>query len=41
MAKNNIAARWLVGTLGLVLIAFGVALSLKSAPHPLPARRPS
>ena len=30
MAKNNIAARWLVGTLGLVLIAFGVALSLKS-----------
>ena len=30
MAKKNIAARWLVGTLGLVLIAFGVALSLKS-----------
>ena len=30
MAKNNIVARWLVGTLGLVLIAFGVALSLKS-----------
>ena len=30
MAKNNIAARWLAGTLGLVLIAFGVALSLKS-----------
>ena len=30
MAKNNTAARWLVGTLGLVLIAFGVALSLKS-----------
>ena len=30
MATNNIAARWLVGTLGLVLIAFGVALSLKS-----------
>ena len=30
MAKNHIAARWLVGTLGLVLIAFGVALSLKS-----------
>ena len=30
MSKNNIAARWLVGTLGLVLIAFGVALSLKS-----------
>ena len=30
MAKNNIAARWLVGTLGLILIAFGVALSLKS-----------
>ena len=30
MAKNNIAARWLVATLGLVLIAFGVALSLKS-----------
>ncbi|MBO6062745.1 MAG: hypothetical protein J6P62_02095 [Bacteroidales bacterium] len=30
MAKNNIAARWLTGTLGLVLIAFGVALSLKS-----------
>ena len=30
MAKKHIAARWLVGTLGLVLIAFGVALSLKS-----------
>ena len=30
MAKKNIAARWLIGTLGLVLIAFGVALSLKS-----------
>lgn len=30
MAKKNIVARWLVGTLGLVLIAFGVALSLKS-----------
>ena len=30
MAKNNIAARWLVATLGLVLVAFGVALSLKS-----------
>ena len=30
MAKNNIVARWLVGTLGLVLIALGVALSLKS-----------
>ena len=30
MAKNNIVARWLAGTLGLVLIAFGVALSLKS-----------
>ena len=30
MTKNHIAARWLVGTLGLVLIAFGVALSLKS-----------
>jgi uncharacterized membrane protein YczE len=30
MAKNNIVARWLVGTLGLILIAFGVALSLKS-----------
>ncbi len=30
MAKNNIAARWIVATLGLVLVAFGVALSLKS-----------
>ena len=30
MAKNNIVARWLVATLGLVLVAFGVALSLKS-----------
>ena len=30
MAKNNIAARWLAATLGLVLVAFGVALSLKS-----------
>ena len=30
MAKNNLAARWLVGTLGLILVAFGVALSLKS-----------
>ena len=30
MAKNNIAARWMVATLGLVLVAFGVALSLKS-----------
>lgn len=30
MAKKHIAARWLVGTLGLVLIALGVALSLKS-----------
>lgn len=30
MAKNNIVARWLVATLGLVLVAFGVAMSLKS-----------
>ena len=30
MAKNNIAVRYLVATLGLVLVAFGVALSLKS-----------
>ena len=30
MAKDNIVARWLVATLGLVLVAFGVALSLKS-----------
>ena len=30
MAKNNIVARFLVATLGLVLIALGVALSLKS-----------
>jgi uncharacterized membrane protein YczE len=30
MAKNTIAVRWTVATLGLVLVAFGVALSLKS-----------
>ena len=30
MAKNNIVARFLVATLGLVLVALGVALSLKS-----------
>ena len=30
MAKNNIVARWVVATLGLILVAFGVALSLKS-----------
>ena len=30
MAKNNILARWAVATLGLALVAFGVALSLKS-----------
>ena len=30
MAKNNIVARWLVATLGLILVALGVALSLKS-----------
>ena len=30
MAKNNIVARWFVATLGLILVAFGVALSLKS-----------
>ena len=30
MAKNNIVVRYLVATLGLVLVAFGVALSLKS-----------
>ena len=30
MAKSSIAARWLTATLGLVLVAFGVALSLKS-----------
>ena len=30
MARNTIIARWLVATLGLILIAFGVALSLKS-----------
>ena len=30
MAKNNIVARYLVATLGLVLVALGVALSLKS-----------
>ena len=30
MAKNKIVARWLVATLGLVLVALGVALSLKS-----------
>ena len=30
MAKNNIAVRYLVATLGLVLVALGVALSLKS-----------
>ena len=30
MAKKTIAARWTVATLGLVLVAFGVALSLKS-----------
>ena len=30
MAKSNIVARYLVATLGLVLVALGVALSLKS-----------
>ena len=30
MAKNKIVVQWLVATLGLVLVAFGVALSLKS-----------
>ena len=30
MAKNNIVVRYLVATLGLILVAFGVALSLKS-----------
>ena len=30
MAKNNTVVRWLVATLGLILVAFGVALSLKS-----------
>jgi uncharacterized membrane protein YczE len=30
MARNNIVLRYLVATLGLILVAFGVALSLKS-----------
>ena len=30
MAKNNIVVRYLVATLGLILVALGVALSLKS-----------
>ena len=30
MGKNNIVVRYLVATLGLILVALGVALSLKS-----------
>ena len=30
MARNNIVLRYLIATLGLILVAFGVALSLKS-----------
>ena len=30
LRKNNIVVRYLVATLGLILVALGVALSLKS-----------